>query len=61
MLLAVNVLPDSPKISDLTGIDVFELDFVSDLRKIRIKHPPCRVRQCLGAANTLIHKGSSET
>ena len=30
MRSAVDVLPKIPKISDLTGSDVFKLDFVSD-------------------------------
>ena len=57
----MNVLPNSAKISDRNGRDVFELDFASDLCKTRRKALPWRVCQCLGAANTLIHKESSET
>ena len=61
MLLAVNVLPNSPKTADMTRTNFFYLDFVSDECKISIKVPQCRVSQCLRAANTLIHEGCSGT
>ena len=59
--MPVNVLPNRPKISDLTKERSFLTQFVLDELKTRIKVQPCRLQQFLRPVNTLIPEGCSET